>query len=271
MKKYLAIAAFATSVISAFEESPWLDFPYEFHLRSAFKESYYSTIADAVISEGKYEHSWNEEFNLNIGVSTMSMLDLQLEGEFFQTKATTFTLESLGALIRSQIMDDIQGDPFSCTIGTSIRYVPDHALFDPYVPYQGLFNFEANIAFGKEFDEAFDWTKRMTLFLATGLATQGSAYLRFNSSFELHRVNHLFGAVLKTCFGFGGERTVDLQDFHGYGRIRHQSIDLGLNYSYLFDIYGTLSIEALYRVYAFAFPKNFTSIEIRYNFPFSIF
>ncbi len=271
MNKFCVVPFFLSYALIAFEESPWLDFPYEFHFRPDFKESYYTKINQGHPHKITYQNSWNEQLNLNLGVTTLSLVELQIEGEFFQTKATRFTFESIGAQVRTQCLDDIQGDIVSLTIGSSFRFVPDHALKDPYVPYHQLVNFEGNLSLGKEFDQAFEWTKRSYLFLGAGIANQSAAYLKANAYFEMHRMHHLFGTFLKSYFGFGSKKFIDLNDFHGYGNINHQSLDFGLIYRYLFDIYGSLSIECAYRLYAYAFPKNFTSVEIRYNFPFSIF
>jgi hypothetical protein len=271
MKLPLSLSLLAVGKLLAFEEIPWIDFPYEFQFRTAFSESYYSEIAQASLKKSQYENSFNEKLSLNLGVATLSQFDFQVETEFFQSKATHFTLQSLGAFIRSQVLDDIQGDLVSLTLGTSIRYVPDHALKDPIVPYQNLINFEANLALGKEFDIAFDWTKRFAIFTAVGIANDSGSYLKVNFLFDWHRRHHLFGLFAKSYFGFGTHKTVNIPQFHGYGNIRHQSIDVGATYRYLFDIYGSLSIDLFYRVYAFCFPKNETAIELRYQFPFSIF
>lgn len=271
MKLVYAATLGLGSLAFGFEQTPWVDFPYEFQLRTSFFESYYSAISDSYPFEAKYKNSFNEELKLNIGVATLSQVDFQIESEFFQSKATTFTLESIGFFVRSQVLDDVQGDWISATIGTSIRYVPDHALHDPFVPYHNLFNFEGNLALGKEFDEAFDWTKRGSVFFAVGIATQSAAYIKFDGLFEFHRMSHLFGCFFKSYFGLGNKKQIDLAQFHGYGKYMHQSVDVGLCYKYLFDIYGALSIEASYRFYAFAFPENETAIEIRYQLPFSVF
>lgn len=271
MKNPFLLSILGSSLVFGLEQSPWLDFPYEFHFNSAFNESYYSNISNANNQKAKYKNSFNEQLRLNLDVTTLALLEAEIEMEFFQTKATNFTLESIAMEVRKQVSDDIQGDFLSTTLGSSFRYVPDHALNDPFVPYQGLLNFEANLALGKEFDQAFDWTKRGYLFLATGIANQGAPYLKVNGVFEMHRMHNLFGFFFNTYFGFGTKSKIDLNRFHGYGKIEHQSIDLGLRYRYLFDIYGSLSFELLYRVYAFSFPRNLTSIEIRYCFPFSIF
>lgn len=271
MKNPFLYSILGSSLVFGFEQSPWLDFPYEFHFTTAFAESYYSNISNAIYQESKYKNSFNEHIQFNLDVTTLSSLEAELELEFFQTKATNFTLESVGFEVRKQVSDDIQGDLLSTTIGASFRFVPDHALSDPFVPYQGLLNFEANLVLGKEFDQAFDWTKRGYLFLATGLANQGAPYLKANGVFEMHRMHNLFGVFLNTYFGFGGRSKIDEKSFHGYGKIQHQSVDVGLRYKYLFDIYGSLSAEFSYRVYAFSFTKNQTVLEIRYWFPFSIF
>ena len=271
MKKQIPLALILTSSLFALEESPWLEFPYEFHFKTAFSESYYSEIQGATYPRKRYENSWNEQLNLGLSVTTMSLLDIELEGEFFQTKATSFTLESLALQLRWQLLDDIQGDPFSLTLGGNTRFVPDHALHDPYVPYQGLINFEALMSIGREFDVAFDWTKRFFLFSALGIANQGAPYLKIDAQFDVHRKSHLFAFLIKTNFGFGQKDRVPVDHFHGYSAIWHQSVDLGVAYQYLFDIYGKLGIELSYRPYAKNFPKNFSKVEIRYDFPFSIF
>ena len=271
MKKIIFSIPLFINLLVAFEESPWVDFPYEFHFKSAWKESYYSKIANSYNQTSKYKNSVNEQLNLALSVSTISLLDVQLESEFFQTKATNFTLESLGVQVRKQLFDDIQGDLVSLTLGGLFRFVPDQALKDPYVPYQNLVNFEANFSLGKEFDEAFEWTKRFYTFFSCGIANIGSPYIRSKTVFEIHKGHHLFGWILDGNFGLEGKRSVNLENFHGYGSVRHQTLDIGVTYDYLFDIYGKVSAAFFYRLYAFAAPKNQAAIEFKYDLPFSIF
>ena len=45
MKLPLSLSLLAVGKLLAFEEIPWIDFPYEFQFRTAFSESYYSEIA----------------------------------------------------------------------------------------------------------------------------------------------------------------------------------------------------------------------------------
>jgi hypothetical protein len=271
MKRALTIMIALAPPLMSFEESPWLNFPYEVHFSSAVDQSYYASLAGDHSQTNRYENSWNTQLNLNLSVATLSLYDVEVEGEFFSTSATSFTLESAAIQMRKQILDDIQGDVVSLTLGANLRFVPTHALKDPYVPYQGLLNLEVSGSMGKEFDNGSDWIRRFYVLIAPGVANRGAFYLRADGRFDWHQKSHTVGVLLNSLLGFGNTHTVDWSNFQGYGQIWHQAIDLGVIYTYHFDLYGALSFALTYRPYAMNVPRHLTRGEIRYELPFSVF
>lgn len=253
----------------AFEQSPWVDSPYLFRFRPSLEVSYFPGVNGGSPSSFS---SLNEDLNLNLGVATMSRYEIQLETDFFHSKMRSFNFESVALQLRNQFMDDIAGAPISLTLGGSYRFVPMHRLHDVAMPYHYLHNFELVSSIGKEWSSPPNWIVRSYGLLAVGIANQGSPWIKANLLIEgAIAKRHEIAAIVESYFGFGFKNQIDIDTFSGYYNVAHRSIDVGLRYAYEFDIYGTLSAKASYRVYAHAYPENLVSILLEYSFPFSLF
>ncbi|MCF7852870.1 MAG: hypothetical protein K9M07_06485 [Simkaniaceae bacterium] len=270
-KKAFLIALLLTLRAFSFENQPWFPFPYEFHFIPSYFISYFSSV------QGGYNpysyNSWNQVIAANLEFNTMSQFDTQIEVECFNTSKTNMTLLSSGIQGRYLLFDDIQGDPVSLAVGLNFRYVPDHALTDPFCPYHNIVNFEAVGSVGKEFDHLQYWVYRLYALAALGQANQGAPWIKGSASVELNgRYNRNQCAILvDSYFGFGSRREVNINQFHGYGSIWHQSVDVSAIYRRNFQVWGTLSFELGYRVYAENYPRNQIGFLIKYNLPFSFF
>ena len=189
------------------------------------------------------------------------------------TSRTNATMMSVGAMGRSLLMDDVQGDPVSLALGLNVRYVPDHARTDVFCPYSGLVNFEANCSIGREFDHLQFWVYRIYGIASLGQATQGMPWVRGDFGFEVNdrrNVNQA-GLMVLSNWGFGREHAVNIDQFKGYGNVWHQNIDVKALYRRVFRVWGSFGVEAGYRVYAQNAPRNEIFGILKYDLPFSPF
>ena len=67
-----------------------------------------------------------------------------------------------------------------------------------------------------------------------------------------------------------GDKNLNLCHFKGYGAIAHRSIDIGMQYSYLFENLSKLHLKYAYRVYAKNFPLNSQCFTIEYCYDFAL-
>ncbi|MDN3504279.1 MAG: hypothetical protein P0S95_01730 [Rhabdochlamydiaceae bacterium] len=272
MKRILLFIALLFSIRgAAFELQPWFTYPYEFHFRPSYLAAYYPNVNGAT-NPISY-NAWNQELYLNFGFNTMSQFDTQIEAGFFNTSKTNATFQSAAVMGRYLLLDDVQGDPISAALGLNIRFVPDHALTDTFTPYHNIVNFETNLAIGKEFDNLQYWLYRLYGVASVGIANRGAPWVKGLGSFEFNaRDNRNQCAVLvDSYFGFGSQDFVNINRFNSYAKIWHQNVDVSAIYRHLFDIWGTISIEFGYRVYAKNYPENLVFAKLKYDLPFSIF
>jgi hypothetical protein len=80
---------------------------------------------------------------------------------------------------------------------------------------------------------------------------------------------HELKVFMDTLWGLG-HKNLDLSHFHGYGQIQHQSIDLGLRYSYLLEYFGSASLEYSYRVHSRNFPLHAHRVMAQLFFTFGL-
>lgn len=255
----------------AFEMQPWFSYPFEVHFRPSYFASYYPSIEGSV-NPLSY-NSWNQLLNVNMGMNTMAQFDTQIEVEFFNTKKINPTLLSVGAMGRYLLLDDVEGDPLSLSIGISARYVPDHALRDPFDPYHNIVNFESHIACGKEIDRLHFWVNRFYGIACVGIANVGAPWIKGIGGIEFSSKDNRDQSAVQivSYFGFGEEQFVNVDAFYGYAKVWHQSVDLSAVYRHAFEIWGTLSLEIGYRVYAKNYPELQVYALFKYDLPFSLF
>lgn len=268
MKKW-ALVFFPLSLF-AFVVDPWLTPIAEFELRPAYSYSYYPSVEGA--RNPPSYHSHDQMIDLNLGVNFWPNWDFQFQTDFAHTSKLNWGGRRVGLQLRYLLMDDVAGDPLSLTIGGQVFYVPSRNMRDVSSPYHSQGNFELGIGAGKEIDSTFDWRYRFWGFLGVGIANRGAPWLRpilaAEGKFHHHHILRLF---TEGYFGFGNRDSVNIDNFNGYAKIAHHSIDLGLNYTYQFRIWGALGLQYAYRVYAHAFPRHASTFTLEYRFPFSIF
>lgn len=268
------------SAASAREQMPWFNKNLELELRSSYLFQTYPSIQS---SKNSRHYSSDDSF-LTFGVETsvpslaltyfglpdvIGAIDGELEIVLAGTHHRHFGFDSARATLRNQWMDDVVGDPVSLATGLTGIQACQESLHDPSSFHHGKLEGEIHLSLGIEAGCYSTWTSRCWGFFALGSADVGSPWIRGDLAWE-----HLsdgqrtqIRVFTNTCWGLGG-RSFKLQKFHGYGPIAHQSIDIGLRYSYDFDIWGVLALEYTYRPYARNFPQYTNRFSINYTFPY---
>ena len=146
-----------------------------------------------------------------------------------------------------------------------------HSLRDVSCPYASYFNAELTTALGREWSKEGFWTSRTYGFAALGMANQGAPWLRALGAWEVNWTDrHRLMLGFQGYFGFGGKKHVDVEHFHGWSHVHHQSIDLGIGYAYHTLIGGTIGFNYAHRVFAKSFPQNVNFFTFFYCLPFSL-
>jgi hypothetical protein len=255
-------------VVQTLEVQPWFGGVYEFHFLSGYTYDYYRQVQGAVPPLRATSNDHHLFFDLDYHATPYWDFDIDLH--FLNSPRKSFGFETSGVQFRYLWMDDIVGDPITLVTGLLTRYVSDSSLRDVSSPYHGPFEFVANIALGNEFVDNEEWRARLWLFGALGQATIGSPWLQgiFGFDTNVHET-HKLSIYVDAMQGFGTRQTIDINHFHGYGRVRQKSIDLGFRYGYQLGVWGTLKFTYQRRVLAKLCPKNVNSFEFAYLLPFS--
>lgn len=209
---------------------------------------------------------------VNLETHLIPNWDFQCECDFLHSKKLDWGAERVGLQVRYLYLDGVAGDPISLALGLKLFYVPTRNLRDVSSPYHSQGNIELGASVGKEIEHISNWAWRFYGFLGLGVANRGFPWIQPKLSAEYHFKNsHKVRLFTEGYFGFGYKHRVNIDHFDGYAKVFHQSIDIGINYTYTFAIWGHLGIEYFYRPYALSFPSNLNAVKIEYTFPFSVF
>lgn len=254
--------------LHATEVAPWFGEYLEFEARASALYQGFDRV-----SSGKKSFSYHSDdvfTNFSLSFCPDPDWDVELEVLFADTRHRNYGFDSGKITGRYLILDDIIGDPISMTAGLSLILPIHSALRDIGSFHHGMAEFEAHAAIGQEVPYLTQWALRHYSFLALGIATQGSPWLRVSYNLERNFCNAFSAKVfLESLFGFG-RRRIFKQDFRGYGAIAHRSVDAGVGLTYTFDYWGELSLQYTYRIYARNFPKNVNIAKITYYVPFTL-
>ncbi|HUD01810.1 MAG TPA: hypothetical protein VMR37_05750 [Rhabdochlamydiaceae bacterium] len=252
------------------EIEPWFCNVWEFTFTPSYNYGRFNSVQNG---HPQLKKPFNENLlTFDLEVSPSPNWDLDGDVEFAATTAQSMGFRSGALQARYLWLDDVIGDAVSLTTGLSARGVSSRSLRDISCPYHAHANFEANTSIGKEWDQGFDWRLRLYGFGALGMANIGYPWARAFLMFEGNvRSTHRFGIFAEGYFGFGNQERVNTHHFDGYADIRHQNIDAGLKYTYVFEIWGQLSFAYTRRLYAHSFPENVNFFTISYMLPFSLF
>jgi hypothetical protein len=238
---------------SATEYQPWLGNFYEFELRSDAMYQGYAWLSSGSHLKKYLSNDVFLDFSLSIARPDP---DVSLEFEIIEarTRRQRGDIDQLKLTGRYVWQDDIAGDPMSLITGISYIQAFSSSLKDVSSFHHGLYNAEFFLSLGKEWAEGNLWNSRWWSVFAIGIAERGTPWLRFRLDYDKRwGEQHETKLFLHSLWGLG-RHPLRFYHFYGYGSIQHQSIDLGLRYTYLLEFYGSASLEYSYRVYAYNFP-----------------
>jgi len=269
MKKLLFFCSTFSS-LAALQTTPWIGDTYEFYLHSDVVYSQYRKVNNAVEQPDYLYRNYLTREGFSFALS--SSLEIELEVELARTPHQLYGFRSAALAGKYLLLDDIAGDPVSFAVGANIRNVGVRANKDISSPYASFWNFEGAAFLGKEFSSAGTWHNRCYLMATLGIANQASLWSRFEAAFEgkIARSN-VVKVFCLSYLGYGSQKHVDIDHFHGWGKIAHRSIDVGAQYRYLFNLWGELGLTYACRVLAISYPKAEQTIGLSYTLPFSLF
>lgn len=261
---FLLLPAYAL----ALDVEPWLGELWEFHFIPAYTYDRYPSVQNG---HPQLKSASNDHVvALGLGTACTPTSAFDVEMEFADTPRQSMGYRSAAGQYRYQWTNDSAGDAASFTTGFNVRGVSRHSLKDVSCPYASDINIEGTGALGKEWDHGSAWLVRAFGFGALGIANHGSPWMRFLFSIDgTQECRHRYGLYCLGYFGFGAKTVVRTNHFHGWGSIRHQSVDVGVKYSYLFDIWGSLTVAYTRRVFAQSYPQDVNFFTISYSLPFS--
>lgn len=237
--------------------SPWLGLPFEFESRLSGLYQTFHTVATGSHSEVYSSNDFFLNYSLKNSLPTPT-LSVAFDATLAVTRKQKGQVDRLRLMGMYVWKDDVAGDPASVAFGLSYAQAFGYSLRDVSSFHHGLYNGEFFVTFGKERAFTDYWDLHWWGLVGIGTAEQGSPWVRFNLDCEKRGEsrtweNHAVGAFVHVLFGTGDEK-LHLHHFKGYGRVQHESIDLGLRYIYTIDCFGSATLEYSYRPYARNFP-----------------
>ncbi len=272
MKKTTVItslaAMLAAAACGAFEEKPWFGNQWEFRLDTAYTYSRFTSVQNAL--QPLKSPSNNQDLLFDLGFCPEDGLDVETEVEFAHTPRQLWARRSVGIQARFRLLDDLIGDPVSLSIGGSLRLVANNSIKDISSPYAARWNAEIHTAIGKEWSSGPSWRMRIYGLGTIGQGNRGSPWTRARLALANNEEDGKEVEIFAEGYwGFGSQQKVNINDFHGWGKIDHSSVDLGVGYHQHFPVWGTLGIDYAYRVYARSYPKAASTLTLFYKLPFS--
>lgn len=239
--------------LDAVDYKPWVGEMLEFEWRNEF---FYQTYPSVSIGSHHKKHSSDDLFLTTSLSSSFMEFGVELEATQASTHRQRGGIDHLRGTVRYVWLDDVAGDPISLTSGVSFiqSFVP--SLQDISSFHHGRSETELFVSLGKETPCGEVWLRRWWGVIGAGLAERGSPWLRFNLGYDFRSDNHQeWRLFCHTLWGLG-ERKLNVHHFSGYGSIQHQSVDLGLRYTFLIDFFGSISFQYSHRIYARNFPAQ---------------
>jgi hypothetical protein len=244
------------TVLSAADLAPWSGVDLELHPRIVNVVQTYPSHTNYFLGMG-LEASYD-----------VWQLDVEVNSAI--TKHRGYSFDDFRLTGRYRWMDDVIGDPVSIYTGITYVYATHHSLRDPNLFHHGTAEGEVHVALGKEFDHRDRWITRFWGVGVVGIANQGSPWVRAEVAFERNWCDqHVVAVFLDTLWGLGN-RSLHTHHFHGYGSVRHRSIDVGAQYKWRTIYDSVLTFGYAYRPYACNFPKHVNTFMVQWMIPYGL-
>ena len=255
--------------LTSLELKPWFTPMFELQSRATAMGQFYHSIQT---KEGRrHKPAGNFFLDLELFTTLLQQWSVEIEAIAAQTRHRSFGFDSLSLTGRYLWLDDVIGDPLSLTTGITVYKVFKPSRKDLSIFHHGGIEGELHAAIGKETSCHAYWKSRAWLVAGLGIGDLGSPWMRADAHWE-HRLCrlHWLRFSLLSLWGLGTNSLRRLECFHGYGRVRHQSIDVGLRYVYLLNHGITFSAEYLFRVYAHNCPSSVNSFLLILDYPITL-
>jgi hypothetical protein len=259
-------------MLPALERSPWYGNDSEFELRTRYINQKYNSLD---VRNGKRASpSGDHGLMVSLGVATKGKYHLEVEGKAMDTGRyggeRHLTLDRLSASIRRMWYNDIIGDPVSFSTGLTVSAIPSHTLRYPSMFHTSNIELGVHCSIGKERSSRNTWLYRSwaSLEYICGNKGRGRAVGRLAVEGKI-KENHRTELFSDIQCGLGGKALND-EAFSGYRSLRYRTVDVGVKYTYVIDIWGRLSVIYSHRAYAQYAPNHVNTWSIEYMLPFSL-
>lgn len=265
----ILFCCFQLTILEAIDYRPWIGNYYEFEFKSSLLYQTYPFVA----VDSKLKKNNGNDFFLGGSLSNAIAPNFSLEVELVgaRTRKQCWGVDHLNFSGKLVLLDDIVGDPITFTTGLNLIQTFDEASKDISSFHHSHEEAEFFVAFGSEtawIEE--EWAKRWWALAGIGVGNQGSPWLHGMAGYEVRICKeHELLFQLNSLWGLG-KNTIKIHDFKGYGPIQHQSIDLGLRYTYLIEFFGQTSLEYSYRIFARNFPARAHQVTLSLLYTFGL-
>lgn len=268
MLKQLLFCFLFPMLLGATELTPWLERDLELQPRVTWLHQKFSKI---YTPHRTFRRSANDSFyTLSMEVTGLDY-GVEVEVSVAHTQHQRNDCDNFRLTGRYRWLNDILGDPVTLTTGVTYIQAFRHSLYDISSFHHGKTECEAHVVIGKEYSTLSTWNSHWWAVFALGLGDHGSPWLRGEAAWEKNWCDQQRVRVfMHALCGCGGNNIHHIDHFHGYGAIRHRSIDLGARYSYRFCFDGVLSLEYARRVYAQNFPSQANLVLLSFLYPFGL-
>lgn len=264
------LTLFVLSSLGARNLSPWFSESFEFEPELDLRYQQYDRVS---ATGGPIFYASNDFFaDLSLGMTILGNWNVEVELGSFSTRAHSYNFEYGSLTGRTLLFDDVSGQDFaSVALGITLTAPMKEAIFDPSTFHHWYFDGELHLAIGKERTCGSTWAERGYLLFGYGCGTRGSGWLRALAQVEKNLCDrHHFRFNVLFLRGLGQNQLTTLFPFPGYASLQHQSLDLGIGYSYIFFPWGTASLDYTQRVSSRNNPQNAKSITLSFLLPFSL-
>lgn len=268
MKYLIVILQLCVSVLAATDYMPWTRVDLELYPSVDYTYQHY----DCIQSTSKSRSRAGNDHLIGLGVYACYLsYSAELEAILAHTRDLPFGLDQFKLTAKYQMLDDIIGDCISATFGGSLIGATRDAVEDYGLFHHGKLEGELFLTIGQEQSYKQFWLTHWWAMGGVGVGEKGSPWLFSQIAWERNYYNRwewrLFADIL---WGLGGNSLNLYKSFHGYGSIKHRSIDLGTRITKLTNYCGHYHFEFTQRVWARNYPEYSSIFQLRYIYPFGL-
>jgi len=192
------------------------------------------------------------------------------------TSMRAFGIDTFALSVRYNLLDDTPLEaPVSIVVGSTLRFASKAALNDLNSFHHGRLESLLHIACGKEWSHEEFWTFRASTLGLIGISDVGSPWCLACATLDKNWYDSSqISASLSYMHGFGGERLAEgnkfMKGFHGYGPVKHRSVDASIRYMHTSVEGLSFSAQYTYTLYSYNMPKNVNYFGVAVIYPFGL-